>query len=80
MLLLLPTQIYTGYGFEHLPSTPGPHILQVHLWRPAGDNEQELDAYLLGRTPALVRYVNFKGLYLYTMSTIFNAGWFTWKV
>lgn len=49
-------RILVGYGFEHLPNTPGVHTLEVNLWRPAGDNEQELDAYLLGRTPALVSH------------------------
>jgi len=36
--------------------TPGPHRLEVNLWRPAGDPEQELDAFLLGRTPALISH------------------------
>ena len=43
-----------GYGFAHIPLTTGLHKIQVPLWKPAGNVEQELDSYFLGRTPALV--------------------------
>ena len=36
--------------------TPGPHRLEVNLWRPTGTAEQELDSFMLGRTPALVNH------------------------
>jgi hypothetical protein len=49
-------KLLQGYGFEHLPMTPGPHRLEVNLWRPTGTPEQELDSYMLGRTPALVSH------------------------
>ncbi len=49
-------RILVGYGFEHLPVAPGPQRMKVNLWRPTGTSEQELQAYLLGRTPALVNH------------------------
>lgn len=49
-------KLLQGYGFEHLPMAPGPHRLEVNLWRPTGTPEQELDSYILGRTPALVNH------------------------
>lgn len=49
-------KLLQGYGFEHLPMTPGVHRLEVNLWRPSGTPEQELDSYILGRTPALVNH------------------------
>ena len=49
-------RLLVGYAFEHLPMTPGPHRLQVNLWRPVGSPEQELDAFLLGRVPALTSH------------------------
>jgi hypothetical protein len=48
-------RILSGYGFAHLPVSPGPQRVEVHLWRPVGSTpEQELSAFLLGQTPALV--------------------------
>lgn len=49
-------KILVGYGFMHLPSSPGHHLLEANLWRPTGTRGQELEAYLLGRTPALVSH------------------------
>ena len=49
-------RILAGYGVAHLPSTPGEHVLVVNLWRPVGTPDQELAAYLLGDTPALVSH------------------------
>lgn len=49
-------RILVGYGFEHLPTAPGTHKMKVCLWRPTGSKEQELSAYLLGSTPALVNH------------------------
>lgn len=49
-------RLLTGYGFAHLPTTPGPHRLEVSLWRPVGSSEQELESFLLGSTPALTSH------------------------
>jgi hypothetical protein len=49
-------RILVGYGFEHLPTSPGHHKMEISLWRPTGTRGQELEAYLLGRTPALVNH------------------------
>ena len=46
----------SGYGFAHLPTTPGPHRIEVSLWRPVGSNQQELEANLLGSIPALATH------------------------
>ncbi|KAJ1400839.1 putative B9 domain-containing protein [Ochromonadaceae sp. CCMP2298] len=47
-------RILAGYGFAHMPIAPGPHRLEVHLWRPIGTPEQELVSFLLGHAPALI--------------------------
>jgi len=49
-------RLLSGYGFAHLPTTPGLHRIEVCMWRPTGSPEQEMDAFLLGRTPALVSH------------------------
>ena len=49
-------RILSGYGFIHLPTSPGYHRLEISLWRPSGNPEQELEAFLLGKTPALVSH------------------------
>ena len=46
-------RIASGYGFVHIPFTPGNYMLEVPLWRPVGSPDQELKAYLLGETPSL---------------------------
>lgn len=52
----LGRRILVGYGFEHLPEAPGTHKMKVSMWRPTGNVEQELAAYLLGSTPALISH------------------------
>ncbi|KAI9998918.1 hypothetical protein PInf_003582 [Phytophthora infestans] len=42
-----------GYGFVSVPFAAGQHKLWVSLWRPLGTTMEELDVYLLGRTPEL---------------------------
>ena len=42
-----------GYGFVHVPSTPGTHELSVPTWRPLGTPEQELAAFFVGGVPRL---------------------------
>lgn len=49
-------RILVGYGFAHLPTMPGMHRIEVCLWRPSGSPEQEMDAMLLGRAPALISH------------------------
>jgi B9 domain-containing protein 2 len=46
-------RLLCGYGFAHLPTTPGFHRVEVSMWRPVGTPWQELEAFLIGRTPAL---------------------------
>eukprot|EP01036_Dinobryon_divergens_P023044 gene23044-31360_t len=50
-------RILSGYGFCHLPTTPGYHkSVAVELWRPTGTPDEELNFYLLGYTPALITH------------------------
>jgi hypothetical protein len=49
-------RILAGYGFVHFPMTPGVHNVEVALWRPSGDPEQELGSFILGQTPALTSH------------------------
>lgn len=44
----------SGYGFVHLPLSPGPNRIELNLWRPVGTPDQELIQFLLGQTPALL--------------------------
>lgn len=44
-----------GYGFANLPTTSGNYDnIEVALWRPLGTTDQELNAFFLGKVPALV--------------------------
>jgi hypothetical protein len=47
-------RILSGYGFTHIPLQSGSHFLQIPLWRPCGNSEQELRAFLMGDTPCLL--------------------------
>jgi hypothetical protein len=49
-------RILAGYGFVHFPLTPGLHNIEVSLWRPSGNPEQELESFILGQTPALTSH------------------------
>ncbi|KAI9203705.1 B9 domain-containing protein 2-like protein [Polychytrium aggregatum] len=42
-----------GYGFIHLPTTPGTHELECPTWRPLGSTSDQLWSYFLGATPQL---------------------------
>ncbi|RKO91569.1 B9 domain-containing protein 2 [Blyttiomyces helicus] len=42
-----------GYGFVHVPTTPGVHQLDCVTWRPAGSLLDQLWAFFLGATPQL---------------------------
>jgi len=45
-----------GYGFCHLPVTPGSSELTVCCWRPTGSVRDEISAYFLGNTSRLTSY------------------------
>ena len=45
-------EIY-GYGFLHIPSSPGPHVLKCATWKPAGDWKQKIRSYFVGGGPVL---------------------------
>lgn len=45
-----------GYGFCHLPVTPGSSELSVCCWRPTGSIRDEISAYFLGTTSKLTSY------------------------
>ncbi|KAJ3407064.1 hypothetical protein CcCBS67573_g03926 [Chytriomyces confervae] len=42
-----------GYGFVHVPTTPGTHVLEVATWRPAGTLMDQVWSFFLGATPQL---------------------------
>ncbi|KAI8916112.1 ciliary basal body-associated, B9 protein-domain-containing protein [Gorgonomyces haynaldii] len=42
-----------GYGFVHIPTTPGLHELEIATWRPIGNLKEQLWTYFLGVTPQL---------------------------
>ena len=43
-----------GYGFAHLPCTPGLHNISIPCWRPTGTPNEELTAHFLGNMPQLL--------------------------
>eukprot|EP00035_Acanthoeca_spectabilis_P020457 m.433016 g.433016 ORF g.433016 m.433016 type:complete len:179 (+) comp17518_c0_seq1:220-756(+) len=52
------SEIY-GYGFCHVPTTPGMHTVDVATWRPVGNVFQQAQSYFVGgglqlRAPELV--------------------------
>lgn len=44
-----------GYGFTHLPSSPGMYALRVPTWRPMGTAVEEMTAFFMGGAPRLSR-------------------------
>ncbi|KAI8817954.1 b9 domain-containing protein 2-like protein [Fimicolochytrium jonesii] len=43
-----------GYGFTHIPTTPGEHKLEIVTWRPALSTFDSLYSWIFGTTPTLV--------------------------
>mmetsp|Transcript_37078 Transcript_37078/g.111058 ORF Transcript_37078/g.111058 Transcript_37078/m.111058 type:complete len:404 (+) Transcript_37078:2185-3396(+) len=42
-----------GYGFTHLPTSPGQHDIGIQCWRPMGSLLEEIQAFFLGSMPHL---------------------------
>ncbi|KAJ3322098.1 B9 domain-containing protein 2 [Boothiomyces sp. JEL0866] len=42
-----------GYGFTHLPTTPGHHQIEIPTWRPCGSTSEQIWTMFLGATPQL---------------------------
>lgn len=42
-----------GYGFIHIPTSPGEHKLECMTWRPVGSTQEELQTFFVGGTPSL---------------------------
>jgi B9 domain-containing protein 2 len=40
--------LLAGYGFCHVPVSPGEHKLDVAVWRPKGTALEEFSAFFLG--------------------------------
>ena len=47
------TSDLAGYGFVHVPTSPGCHTLECSTWRPVGTNTEEHNAFFLGGLPRL---------------------------
>lgn len=63
------SQLY-GYGFVHVPTSPGLHELECMTWKPVGSRQEELQSYFVGgcphlRSPELV----YSGVDRYKLST-----------
>ena len=43
----------SGYGEASLPTTPGHHLLEVHCWRPYGNESHRSASEYLGARPEL---------------------------
>ncbi|CAM9156600.1 unnamed protein product [Ectocarpus fasciculatus] len=56
--------VLRGYGFRHLPSTPGFSEVSVPCWRPSGSMQEETAAFFLGVTPRLT-----------AEDAVFNRAW-----
>jgi B9 domain-containing protein 2 len=42
-----------GYGFCHIPSSPGKHLLEISTWRVVGTFMEQMYSYFLGASPVL---------------------------
>ncbi|KAI9141385.1 B9 domain-containing protein [Paraphysoderma sedebokerense] len=42
-----------GYGFVHIPTSPGTYQLECVTWRPTGTLTDQISAFFLGTTPSL---------------------------
>ncbi|CAM9637468.1 unnamed protein product [Scytosiphon promiscuus] len=56
--------VLRGYGFRHLPSSPGFSEVSVPCWRPSGTMQEETAAFFLGVTPRLA-----------AEDAVFNRAW-----
>ncbi|CAB1115363.1 unnamed protein product [Ectocarpus sp. CCAP 1310/34] len=56
--------VLRGYGFRHLPSTPGFSEVSIPCWRPSGSMQEETAAFFLGVTPRLT-----------AEDAVFNRAW-----
>lgn len=46
--VILSRNELVGYGFTHLPSSPGQHSLDVVTWRPSGSLRDTINHFYLG--------------------------------
>lgn len=42
-----------GYGFVHIPTSPGTHDIQCPTWKPAGSWTEQVTQYFVGGGPQL---------------------------
>ena len=47
------TSDLAGYGFVHVPTSPGCHTIECNTWRPVGTNREEWYSFYLGGLPRL---------------------------
>ena len=53
LLSLSYFNVVDGYGFAHIPATPGRHKNELVTWRPSGAPKNQLLTAFLGATPEL---------------------------
>ena len=46
------TELY-GYGFCHVPTSPGIHTIECPTWRPTGTTREQISQVFLGGGPQL---------------------------
>lgn len=51
--LSVTSTVIDGYGFCHIPTSPGFHELTCSTWRPTGTISQQIAAYFVGGGPQL---------------------------
>jgi len=42
-----------GYGFVHIPTSPGSHLVECMTWKPVGNFQEEMQSYFVGGCPQL---------------------------
>jgi B9 domain-containing protein 2 len=47
------TSDLAGYGFVHVPTSPGCHTVECNTWRPIGSSSEEWKSFYLGGLPRL---------------------------
>ena len=59
-----------GYGFIHIPTSPGTHDIECVTWRPAGTYREQIKQYFVGGAPQLRNPDMVQSAERYTLNTV----------
>ncbi|XP_072032083.1 B9 domain-containing protein 2-like [Amphiura filiformis] len=58
-----------GYGFVHIPTSPGTHDIECVTWRPTGSYREQIKQFFVGGAPQLKNPDMVQSAERYTLST-----------